>query len=75
MNRLDGFNYFMVTALLSIVGFQFVQETNSRSEIWFNMRTNKTFTITNVSGYLSEENLLEVLNQAGLSPDEFLKLT
>jgi|GEM_PF-6990555 len=74
MNSLSRFNYFMVTALLSIVGFKFCQEICSGVEIWNNSDTGRNFIIKKISSCLSEEYLLNVLEQAGLSPDEFLGL-
>ena len=75
MDRLNRFNYFMVTALLSLTGFEFKQEIYSGIEIWHNPKANKWFEITQISGCLSEESLLNVLDQAGLTADEFLKLS
>ena len=71
---MSGFNYFMVLALLNQLGFNLVEETGPYTEIWHNSNTNKSFEITRTSDYLSKEELLNILDQAGLTPDEFLKL-
>ncbi len=65
----------MVTALLSLTGFEFKQEIYSEIEIWHNPKTQKWFEITKTSGNLSEESLRMVLDRAGLTVDEFFKLT
>lgn len=74
MKNLDGFNYFMVTALLSLVGFKFYQEIRSNQEIWKNIITEKQFIIKQTKGNLSEKCLTNILEQAGLTHDDFLKL-
>jgi len=74
MDNLDGLNYFMFTALMSIADFKYYQDIYSDLEIWKNSKTGKKFTIRKMKNFLPKAYLLKVLEQAGLSEDEFLKL-
>ena len=74
MHNLNGFNYFMVTALLSMAGFKFYKEICSGYEVWVNSHTGKNFLIMKISNNFSEEYLLGLLKQAGLTCEEFLSL-
>jgi len=73
-NNLDIFDYFMVTTLLTEKGFKFDNERDSLTEIWCNPNTDKYFAIKRTPDKLSRESLLDILDKAGLSIDEFLEL-
>lgn len=74
MKKLDKFDYFMVTAVLNLKGFEFKEESSFGTEIWYNHTTNKSFMINKHLKKISKEDLLKMLNQAGMSVDEFLEL-
>ncbi len=74
VNKLDKFDYFMITAVLSLKGFEFKEETRFCCEIWHDNKTKKYFEIKRNSKNIAKEDLLNVLNQAGISLDEFIEL-
>jgi len=73
-NNLGNFDYFMITTLLSEKGFKLHNETDFYTEMWCNSNADKCFTIKRTPDKLSREVLFDILNQAGLSIDEFLEL-
>jgi hypothetical protein len=74
METLDSFDYFMVTALLSQLGFNFQQEISVKSELWYNDKSNKAFEIKRSAKILQKIELLKIIKQAGLSKEEFMNL-
>jgi len=59
---------------LKRLGFQFDRQAAGSHEIWFNPTTNRYTTIPNHSGDMPEGTLRAILWQAGISPDEFLRI-
>lgn len=74
MQELSGYTYFTVTAKLIFKGFKFYREINSDTEDWINPLTCKIFRINKSSDYVSEDDLLSILNQAGISLEKFLSI-
>lgn len=74
MGRLSGFRYREVVRRLKKLGFAFDRQASGSHEIWFCSRTGRYTTIPNHSGDLPEGTLRAILQQAGISPDEFLQL-
>ena len=73
MGRLSGFRHRDVTRKLKMLGFFFDRQAAGSHEIWFNPKTKRYTTIPNHPGDLPEGTLHEILKQAGISPNEFLK--
>jgi len=55
------------------MGFAFDRQAAGSHEIWFNSSSNRYTTIPNHSGEMAEGTLRAILNQAGITPEEFLK--
>jgi len=72
MGRLAGFSYRIVTRKLRNLGFEFDRSARGSHEIWYNRETRKRTTIPHHPGDLPEGTLKAILNQAGVSADEFL---
>jgi hypothetical protein len=64
-------NYFTVMAKMIFAGFEFHREIDSCIEEWIKPATGKVFRINKTSEYISQEELLSILNQAGLSLEVF----
>jgi len=64
----------MVTAKLIFIDFQFHTEIDSNDEEWINPKTGKIFKINKSYDFYSEDNLSSVLDQAGVSIEEFLEI-
>lgn len=74
MGRLAGFKYREIIKKLKLLGFIFNRHAAGSHEIWFNPLTNKFTTIPNHNGDMPEGTLKAILNQAGITTDEFLKV-
>ena len=72
MGRLTGFNYRKVTRKLRRLGFVFDRQARGSHEIWWNPTTQNRTTIPNHQGDLPEGTLMAILQQAGVSVEEFL---
>ena len=72
MGRLAGFNYRRITRILKRFHFKFDRQAAGSHEIWFNEERNLYTTIPRHPGDIPEGTLKQILNQAGVSIDEFL---
>ena len=73
MGRLAGFKYREIIKRLKKMGFAFDRQAAGSHEIWFNSSSNRYTTIPNHSDEMAEGTLRAILNQAGITPEEFLK--
>jgi predicted RNA binding protein YcfA (HicA-like mRNA interferase family) len=74
MGRLAGFKYRETVRKLKKFGFIFDRQAAGSHEIWFNPQKNRYTTIPNHPGDMPEGTLRAILQQAGIDPDEFLKV-
>ena len=74
MGRLSGFSSDEVIGKLRRAGFVFDRHAKGSHEIWWNPSTRARTTVPRHPGDMPEGTLRAVLRQAGLDPDEFLKL-
>ena len=74
MGRLSGFRYRDVIRRLKVFGFVFYRQASGSHEIWFNNSTGRYTTVPNHPGDMPEGTLIAILKQAGIEPDEFLKI-
>ena len=74
MCRLAGFRYREIARKLKACGFEFDGQAAGSHEIWFNARTSRYTTVPNHAGDMPEGTLRAVLRQAGIEPDEFLRV-
>lgn len=74
MGRLSGFRYREAIRRLKQLGFEFDRQAAGSHEIWFNPLTQRYTTIPNHPGDMPEGTLRAILKQAGIDPDDFLKL-
>jgi predicted RNA binding protein YcfA (HicA-like mRNA interferase family) len=74
MGSLGGFKYNEVIRKLNKAGFEFDRSAKGSHEIWWNPKTRARTTIPNHPGDIPEGTLRAILKQAGITPDEFLKL-
>ena len=74
MGRLAGFRYREIISRLKDCGFIFERHAAGSHEIWYNAMTNRYTTIPNHSGDMPEGTLRAILKQAGVLPDDFLKM-
>ena len=72
LGRLAGFRYREIVRRLKLFGFRFDRQAAGSHEIWFNSQTNRYTTVPNHSADLPEGTLRSILNQAGITPDDFL---
>ncbi|GBE49658.1 YcfA-like protein [bacterium BMS3Bbin13] len=72
MGNLAGFKYRQIVKRLKKLGFEFNRQAAGPHEIWFNPETDKYTTIPNHPGDMPEGTLKAILNQAGISTDQFL---
>lgn len=73
MGRLSGFRYREIVKRLKRYGFVFDRQAAGSHEIWYCEVTGRYTTIPNHSGEMPEGTLRAVLQQAGISQDEFLE--
>jgi predicted RNA binding protein YcfA (HicA-like mRNA interferase family) len=74
MGRLSGFRYRETVIRLKAFGFVFYRQATGSHEIWFNEATKRYTTIPNHPGDIPEGTLRAILKQAGINPEEFLKI-
>jgi predicted RNA binding protein YcfA (HicA-like mRNA interferase family) len=74
LGRLSGFRYREIVRRLRLFGFEFRRQAVGSHEIWANPATGKFTTIPNHPGDMPEGTLRAILRQAGLDPEEFLRL-
>ena len=74
MGRLSGFKYRDIVKKFAMIGFVFFREAKGSHEIWHNPRTNKYTTIVNHRGDIAEGTLKNILKQADIDQNDFLKL-
>ncbi len=74
MGHLSGFRYRDVTAKLRRAGFEFDRQAKGSHEIWWNPTTRVRTTLVNHPGDIPEGTLRAILKQAGIKPEDFLKL-
>lgn len=72
MGRLAGFTYRQITGKLKKLGFEFDRSARGSHEIWYNQLTKKRTTIPHHPGDLPEGTLKAILNQAGITTEQFL---
>lgn len=73
MGRLSGFRYREITRRLRALGFSFDRQAAGSHEIWYNPDTNRYTTVVNHPGDMPEGTLREILKQADITPDDFLR--
>jgi len=74
MGKLAGFRYRDVVKRLKRLGFIFDRHAIGSHEIWYNESTGRYTTLPNHPGDIPEGTLRAILKQAGIEPNEFLKL-
>ena len=81
VNNLSKYNYFMVTAKLSCANHKKIPNTGFKylrddldAEIWWNPITNNQIKIEKISGFYTKEYLTTLIEQAGLTINEFIEL-
>ena len=73
MGSLSGLSYREIIRRLKQFGFTFDRQAAGSHEIWYSEATGRYTTIPNHSGDMPEGTLRAILQQAGISPDEFLQ--
>ena len=63
-----------VVRRLKVFGFVFDRQAAGSYEIWFNKSTRRYTTVPNHPGDMPEGTLRATLKQAGIDPEEFLKV-
>ena len=74
MGRLGDYKYRDIVIRLKQFGFEFYRQAAGSHEIWFNPATGRYTTIPNHPGDMPEGTLRAILKQAGVKPDDFLKI-
>lgn len=74
MGRLSGFKYRDIVKKLKIAGFEFLREAKGSHEIWFSVSKNKYTTIPHHRGDMPEGTLRNIIKQADIEVDEFLRI-
>jgi predicted RNA binding protein YcfA (HicA-like mRNA interferase family) len=74
VGRLAGFRYREIVRKLKASGFQFDRRAAGSHEIWFNQQINRYTTNPNHPGDMPEGTLRAILKQAGVEPEDFLKI-
>jgi len=74
VGRLAGFRYREVARKLRASGFQFDRQAAGSHEIWFSPKTSRYTTVPNHPGDIPEGTLRAILKQAGIEPEEFLRV-
>ena len=74
MGRLAGFPYREVTRRMRGLGFEFDRHAKGSHEIWWNPTSRRRTTIPCHPGDLPEGTLRAILRQAGVAPEDFLKV-
>ena len=74
MTKLPQITYKDLVKKLKKAGFEFDRQAKGSHEIWYNLETKKRTTIPNHPRPISKGTLKAILNQAGLTNDDFNKL-
>jgi predicted RNA binding protein YcfA (HicA-like mRNA interferase family) len=74
MGRLAGFRYRDIVWRLKQLGFTFERQAAGSHEIWSNPASGRYTTIPNHPGDMPEGTLRAILREAGVTPDDFLRL-
>ena len=74
MSNLANITYKDLLKKLRAAGFAFERQAKGSHEIWFNEITKATTTIPNHPGTYKKGTLKAIINQLGLTNDEFNKL-
>ncbi len=72
MGRLANHSYRKTVKKLKKIGFQFHRQAAGSHEIWYNSENNLYTTIPNHPGDIPEGTLRAILQQTGISIQEFL---
>ena len=75
MGQLSGFRYREVVRRLRELGFSFDRHAKGSHEIWWNPATRRRTTVPNHPGDIPEGTLRAILKQAGISPEDFVRIT
>ena len=73
MGRLSGYRYREIVRRLRQFGFAFDRQAAGSHEIWYCVVTGRYTTIPNHTGDMPEGTLRAILQQAGISTEEFLQ--
>lgn len=73
MSKLPDLSYRDVIKVLRKAGFEYDRNARGSHEIWFNQETRKRTVIPHHSGSISKGTLRAIINQAGLTLEEFIK--
>ena len=73
MTRLPALTYREVIARLRQAGFVFDRQAKGSHEIWYNPATHRRITVPNHPGAIPRGTLHAIIQEAGLSVDEFLR--
>jgi predicted RNA binding protein YcfA (HicA-like mRNA interferase family) len=73
MDQLSGFSPDEIAQRLKRLGFEFDRLAKGCHEIWYNANTNRYTTIPFFSSSTPPTTLREILKQAGVSEEDFLK--
>lgn len=74
MGRLSGFSYKDIVKKLQVAGFDFWREAKGSHEIWFNAKIGRYTTVPRHRGDMPEGTLRNIIKQADIEVDDFLKL-
>lgn len=74
MSKLPEYRYGDVIKKLRKVGFEYDRNAKGSHEIWYNPENKRRTTIPNHPQPIKKGTLRAILNQIGLSPEEFQKL-
>ena len=74
MGQLSGYKYREIVKRLKKFGFLFFRQAAGSHEIWYNDKTGKYTTIPNHTGDMPEGTLRAILKQAGIKPNDFIKI-
>lgn len=74
MGSLSGFKYKEIIRRLKKAGFEFDRFAKGSHEIWWNPTTRARTTVPNHPGDIPEGTVRAIIKQAGIKPEEFLKL-
>ena len=74
MGRVAGFRYSDVVRKLRKAGFEFERHAAGSHEIWRHPDTRRKTTLVRHPSDIPEGTLRAIIREAGLTPDEFLKL-
>ena len=74
MGRLGNYKYREIIKRLKKFGFAFDRQAAGSHEIWYNPASGRYTTIPNHPGNMPEGTLRAIIQQAGISVDEFLSV-